>query len=162
MDEERTEEARAAGFLHLVLGGTRVELPVLKIRQARAWKEKLGATEMSPTDLESDMDYPMRVMLDLVAAYDVTGVLGGVEAIEDRATDREVYAAFRAMLEATYPFVDTATMVGDFARLVVAAFYRRANTTSGPSRIGASTRTGSKRATPKSSSSSSGKLASVV
>jgi hypothetical protein len=155
MSESRAEEARAAGLLHLTLGGSVVELPVLRIRQARAWKEQLAAVDLSAGG-EDALDQPIEVMLELLAAYDVTGILGGRDAIEDRATDPEVYDAFRQLLAATFPFVATSALTADFSRLVVAAFYARASSTSGPSPAGASTPTGSRPASPTSSSSSSG------
>lgn len=152
---ERTEDARASGLLHFTLGGDPVELPVLRIRAAREWKAKLDAADASGG---TDLDHPIEVMLDLLVAYDVQGVLGGRDAIEDRATDREVYAAFSEVLAATFPFVrdSRAMMADDFARMVAVALLGRAASTNGRSADGDSPPTPSKRRSRTSSSSSSG------
>lgn len=141
MTQERPEDDRAAGVLRLTLGGTPVELPVLRIRQSRLWREQLRATDIEDGE---DVERPIQVMLDLVAAYDVTGLLGGRDAIEDRATDAEVYAAFQQMLAASFPFVETPPLTEAFGRLVVAAFYRRAKPTNGRLPTGASAPTRSR------------------
>lgn len=158
MTEERTEEARAAGLLYLTFGGADVELPVLRIRKAREWKRRLGEVDIVAA---SDLDHPIEVMLDLLVAYDTQGILGARETIEDRATDQEVYAAFKEVLSATFPFVkDSSTMLtDDFARLVSVVLLAQANSTSAPSASGASTPTPSKRRSRTSSSSSSTKRA---
>lgn len=153
---ERSEDARASGLLRFTLGGSDVELPVLRIRAAREWKKRLD--EVDVVDGASSLDYPIEVMLDLLDAYDVQRILGGRDAIEDRATDQEVFDAFREVLAATFPFVkDSSTMLtDDFTRLVAVALLERVNSTSGLSASGASTPTPLKRRSPKSSSSSSG------
>ena len=154
MAEERSEEARAAGLLYPVIGGQVVELPVLRIRKAREWKKRLGEVEVEG---EHDMDYPIEVMLDLLVAYDVQGVLGSRDSVEDRATDREVYDAFREVMAATFPFVPRpeSILTDDFTRKVVASLYLRGSSTSGRSVNGGSTPTRSKRRSPRSNSNSS-------
>lgn len=158
MTVERAEEDRAVGLLRFTLGGTRVELPALKIRQAREWKKRLSAVSFDDETVDV-MEYPVDTMLDLVEAYDVQGILGGRESIEDRATDLELYTLFRQILEATFPFVTSPVLTSDFGRLVVAGFFARASSMNGPLPSGASTPTPSRNGSRRSSSSSSGKRA---
>ncbi len=160
---ERSEEAAATGRLHATIGGSTVELPVLKIRQARRWKAALEEADLDIDEVATEggqasgeLDKPIDVMLDLILAYDVTNALGGRDALEDRATDAEVYALFEDILAATFPFVARYPMTERFGRLVVASLYYRAKPTSGPSPTGDSPPTRSRKASPTSSSSSSG------
>ena len=104
------------------------------------------------------MDYPVEAMLDLLAAYDLQGVLGDRSAIEDRATDQEVYDAFQEVLLATFPFVKNANLMttDDFTRLVVTVLLERASSTNGRLQPGTSPRKPSKSRSRKSNSNSSG------
>lgn len=161
MADERSEDARASGLLHLAFGGETVELPVLRIRKAREWKKRLADLDLSG---DGDMDYPVEAMLDLLIAYDVQGLLGDREAIEGKATDQELYDAFQEVLLATFPFVKDANLMttDDFARIVVTVLLERANSTNGRLQPGTSPRKPSKSRSRKSSSSSSGpRLASA-
>ena len=47
---------------------------------------------------------PAQAALDLVAAYDVDGVLGDTETLRTRMTKRELHAALEAMADAEDPF----------------------------------------------------------
>ena len=128
------------------------ELPVLKIKAARAWKAQLGTTRIDDLD---DYSVPTDIMLDLLLAYDTTGVLGGREAIEEVATDVEVFNAFQEVLRASFPFVsDPLTVIPDFGRIVVASLLARGM--NGHSPTGASTPMPSQTDLPTNSSSSSG------
>lgn len=150
--EQRPEDDRANGVLRIILGGRPVELPVLRIRQSRAWRERFAA--MAETDGEgaTDIGLPIEGMLDLLAAYDMGGILGGREAIEDRATDREVYDAFEQIVAASYPFADARVMT----QVAAGAFSRQAQPTNGRSRTGASRPMTSRTGSRTSSSSTSG------
>lgn len=153
---ERSEEARASGLLQLTIGGQRVELPVLRIRQAREWRKALDATKTA-----DGLDGGTDVMLGLLVAYDVTGILGGRDALEDRATDPEIYEAFREVMAATFPFVRHPELVWaeEFMRRLVQHLFLQGNSTNGASTPGGSTPTLLRRASRTSNSSSSTKRA---
>lgn len=176
MTSERTEDAGFAGILDLTMGGARRSVPVLKLRQSREWKDKLG-TSITTIDVGDMADLgktitslantPIDVALALVLAYDRTGSLGGREWIEENATDREVYAAFEMMVSATYPFGSVVRSVaeafGPQLRAVTAMVIgqtaeslSRGSLASGPSPTGASTLTPFPSGSRTSSSSSSG------
>jgi hypothetical protein len=176
MTADRTEDAGLAGVLTLTIGGRPRYLPVLKLKHSRAWKERLGGVAAG---IEMDDDLSVTVAraanlasdtaLDLVAAYDRTDVLGGREAIEDEATDVELFAALEAMVKATFPFEGHVRSVveafGPQLRQVgmalmtsVAVRLSQASSTPTPSVTGDSTPTPLRSVSPTSSSSSSGPM----
>jgi hypothetical protein len=110
----RSEEDVLSGVLRVVVGGRERELPVRSIASSRAWKLELtkaiagNVGGMSLDSLEDGGAVANAIgdrILDLVVAYDEGAALGGREYLEEHATDREIYFAFRAILEATFPFV---------------------------------------------------------
>jgi hypothetical protein len=144
MSEERT----ILGLLVLTVGGEEVEVPKLKLRSARAWRRRAleaygrwAGVDLEPTDLVATagvLDEVETAMLDLIAEYDVTGVLGGREGLEDRFLPGEVAAAFNAMLASSLPF--------DLAAQLAAAEPASARSTNGRSPTGASIPTASRSA----------------
>lgn len=174
MAVERTEDAGLAGVLPITIGGRVRYVPALKIRQSREWKAKLGEL-VAGVDIDDDLGRTIATLanlasdraLDLVEAYDTTGVLGGREAIEDQATDAELFAALEVIVKATYPFEGALrsaaeafgpqlrTLAGR-ALAVAADALSRVSSTPTPSASGASTRTPSSSGSAMSSSSSSG------
>lgn len=110
----RSEEDALAGILRLTVGGRERELPVLTIAAARLWKAELVRVlagqigEMRFDSIEDTGAIASAVgdrMLDLVVAYDTGSELGGKEYLEAKATDAEIYLAFRSILEVSFPFV---------------------------------------------------------
>jgi hypothetical protein len=122
--QERTEEEALERRVLLTLG-TPVGLRTLSWSESDAWLS-LVAEEAAGTDVsEGDAPADFRVFLTassaaalrLVAAYDVAGVLGGVEGIKERgATKRQVREALEVLVQAEDPFGE------DAVRSVVAAF----------------------------------------
>lgn len=100
--------------LEIVLGGEAYRLPVLSMRQNREWLAQFstGLTSIvdgigEPKTLDevaaSIAGYAERFM-DMLIAYDRTGVLPGREWIDDHATDGEVYTAIQKVSEVAAPF----------------------------------------------------------
>lgn len=174
MTAERTEDAGIAGVLQISMGGRVHRVPALKLRHSREWKERLGDIA-SGIELDDDLGKMLASVanlasdraLDLVVAYDRTGVLGGRDAIEDEATDAELFAALEVMVKATYPFARALRSVAEafgpqlrelLTRLAGAAAgaLSRASSTPTPSATGDSTPTPLSDGSATSSSSSSG------
>lgn len=125
--DRRTEDERVRGVIPVVWGGQRKELPTLKRAAAREWREKLAAAlrevgAISLTDIDAVAVAGSLVsdrLLDLVMAYDATGVLGTREWIDENVEDGEVYAAFRAILDVVFPFVaDARSALAELRRLL--------------------------------------------
>lgn len=103
-----------AGTIRVRLGGYAKELPELNIDDNEAWQAKLAtdlASQLKHVDTIREWDQAVAVasastplMVDLLVAYDHTGVLGGREWIRQHATPAEVYAAFKEVALASYPF----------------------------------------------------------
>ena len=121
MVTERTEADAFRSTITGTLGGLPISVPVLRIRFANDWRlllqERAGVVGK---ELYEGLDGIVALtseitgaVLDLVAAYDRDGVLGGRQHIEDTAYDGEVWVLFRQMVDASYPFVD------DFNRMVM-------------------------------------------
>lgn len=104
-----------AGTLRVRLGGYPKTLPELNIEDNEAWQGKLVvglASVLKTMDAIKDWDQAVRLvsrstplMIDLLVAYDKSGVLGGKEWIRANATNSEVYEAFKEVAQASYPFV---------------------------------------------------------
>jgi hypothetical protein len=112
MAEERTEADALRQVLQVSVGGEPVELRTLTIDESDAWLRRLtGAVDVELPEAEGDADtlarllsLPARAALELVAAYDVEGVLGDAEVLRSRMTKRELHAALEAMAGAEDPF----------------------------------------------------------
>jgi hypothetical protein len=155
----RSEASILAGILEVQVGGAERSLRVLRITEGRAWKKELGnlIAEISDLDIPSSADdirkmvgifanLPSDRMIALVMAYDVDGVLGGPEKFEAEASEDESYRAFRAMLEATFPFiVDVKGAMTQIQTLRQAAQSASASSTSGLLPTGSSTPKPSKK-----------------
>lgn len=111
--DRRTEEQRLRGVVPVTWGGEVREVPTLKRGPAREWKAELakalgdlGTLGVGTTDaLAQAGNLASDRMLELVRAYDTSGVLGTEEWIDAHVDDTEVYATFRSLLEVAYPFV---------------------------------------------------------
>jgi hypothetical protein len=155
----RSEASILAGILEVQVGGTERSLRVLRIAEGRAWKKQLGdlIAEVSNLDIPSSADdiskmvgifanLPSDRIITLVMAYDVDNVLGGPEKFEAEASEDESYRAFRAMLEATFPFIrDVKGAMTQIQTLRQAAQSASASSTSGPLSTGTSTPKPSKK-----------------
>jgi len=98
------------------MGGEQFTLPVLTIEQSEAWQAEVGE-ELSSLDdglgvgdgtIGSVLRRGGEAMQVVVAAYDISGVLGGKDAIRKHMTQRELWMATEAMLDAEFPFDETA------------------------------------------------------
>lgn len=110
----RTAEDVLGAILPVTIGGQPRVLPVLPIGACRVWRSGLasavdqGIGKMSLGDLADGGEVLNAIgdqVLDLVIAYDTSAALGGREYLESHATDAELYAIFRRMLEVSFPFV---------------------------------------------------------
>ncbi len=98
-----------SGTISVVMGGQRRALPVLKINKAGPWRAAVikafgvfeKADKLTPT---AAMNLPAEKILDLVVVYDHGNLIGGKAWIEENATDKEVYDAFIAMWNETFPY----------------------------------------------------------
>lgn len=132
MSETRSEEDVLRGVLLVSLGNpaTSKELPVLPIAASRKWKAKLGQTlggeigKMSLDNLKDGGPIALAVgdrTIDLVLEYDTTAALGGREWIEENATDAQMYAILRRLVEVSFPFVrDLKTLVSELRAIGLA------------------------------------------
>lgn len=98
-----------SGSISVVMGGQRRALPVLKINKAGPWRAAVlkvlsGFEKADKMSAAAAMNLPAEKLLDLVVAYDLNSVLGGKAWIEENATDKEVYDAFIAMWNETFPY----------------------------------------------------------
>jgi hypothetical protein len=174
MTAERSEGAALSGTLTLTMDGRAFDVPVLKLKHSRAWKERLGSV-VAGVEVDDDLAVTIArvanlasdTALDLVVAYDRTEALGGRDVIDDQATDAELFAALEAMVKATFPFEEHVRSVveafGPQLRAVamnllasVAERLSRVSSTPTPSATGGSTPTPLRSVSPTSSSSSSG------
>lgn len=124
--QPRDEEQATNGLLLIRIGGQIKEVPTLKIKHSRKWKDQVATvfgkiTDRLPTTAEKNedvlrplMNLASDVAIELVLAYDITTALGGKRWIEDNADDREVFEALQQMLTATFP-------LGSVLRSVVGA-----------------------------------------
>lgn len=126
MTVERTEEEALSLLLTVSMGGQEYQLPTLSLKASDAWLDQLGAA-MAEVDvveegedgtamLQALLKASGNAMLRLVVAYDHTDVLGGMGAIQETMTKRELVAALEGMVTAEDPSGEAA------ARSVVEAF----------------------------------------
>jgi len=151
---DRDEEARAAGLpLGIVLGGETHDLPVLTIAKSRRWKvlvqDRLGQffAEMTPELGSRLMTLGTDTLEDLLYAYDDSRALPEREALEEIATDQELFAAVRKLVDESFPLEGGLATV--MAAAVEVARSRPPSSTNGRST------TGRASARPKSSTRSS-------
>jgi hypothetical protein len=173
---DRTEGAALGGTLTVTIDGRPVVLPVLKVKHSKEWKNRLG-TVVADTNIAVDDDLSVTigrvanlasdVALDLVAAYDRTNLLGGRDAIEEQATDPELFAALETLVKVTFPFETAARSLAEafgpqLRELMtgllsnMAAVLKRGSSTPTRNATGGSTPIALKSDTPTSSSLSSG------
>lgn len=103
-----------AGTIRIRLGGYVKDLPELNIEDNEAWQAKLAiglADQLKHVDTIREWDQAVAVasastplMVDLLVSYDLSGILGGREWIRQHASAAEVYAAFKEVALASYPF----------------------------------------------------------
>ena len=111
--DRRTDDEKIRGILPVRWGGEVREVPTLKRGASRTWQAGLGqfVSDLSGADF-TGMDSLFAAgslasdrMLSLVTSYDQSHVLGDPEWIDANVDETEVYAAFRMVLDATFPFV---------------------------------------------------------
>lgn len=149
----------ASGYIGVTVGGQHRELPTLKIKAAREWKESLAERipEWFNADRQSIIDVLSignDVAFDLVVDYDRSGALGGKEWLEDNADDSEVYRVLKQIIDRHFPFLADVPMLTQMVSRVVgqmrltgltAAPSLPASSTSSPLPNGAATHKRSKR-----------------
>jgi hypothetical protein len=139
----RGDNEAFAGKITGTVDGEPVSIPVLRIKHAEEWRTELEvqAAVVGTTIFEGlpgmlGMSSSMvDAMLELVIAYDRSGVLGGKEAFIEKASDGEAWLLFKEMVDASYPFVDDLNRMGLLLSKVTSA-----PSSSGLSLIGGSTR----------------------
>lgn len=135
MGDDRSQEELAGGFLRVVVDGSPRNLPTLKIRAEREWKlllaQTLGETQLNidfaALQKGGDSTYmalaPMAnlatdLAIDLLLAYDRSGVLGGRDFIEEHMDASEVYRALVKCLRVAFPFVaDVRSVINELINL---------------------------------------------
>lgn len=109
---DRSEEDADLGVLHLRMDGKPVDVPTLPGEQSDEWLELLSK-ESESLDVPDDgnvsalggfLTGPSDAARRLIAAYDITGVLGGEGAIRKRMRKQELKAALDLMVSAEAPF----------------------------------------------------------
>lgn len=180
---ERTEEAGLAGLLDITMGGRVYTLPALTIEQSDQWLDRLGAAMADAEVLDGDsgadtlrtlLRHAAETALELVVAYDTTGVLGGADEIRRRATKRELSEALEMMVKVEDPFGEggqrlvaaafgyPARLAAERLELVTEPMLRLVRSLSTPSEPGDSTTPGTSDPDgPESSSSSTGPTPSI-
>ena len=157
---ERSEEEVLSGLLQVSVGGIVKAMPTLPIKYVAEWAQLLDALTPSTAEIDPREGFTLiaRVtlagLLDLVVAYDRTGALGGREWLEEHADAQQLRAAAVAMAANAFPLGDGAAVVAQMlAKMLVPpdAESNPPNSTSGPSRNGASRRTRSARNSIRSS-----------
>lgn len=114
----RSVEDVLAERVRLVIGDTTYDLPVLTIRENRAWKGRMDAelgyllARLAVTD-DTDatlalFDGSEDVWLDLLVSYDTTGVLPRRAVIEDGLTPLGLVRAVLEVWRAARPLADIA------------------------------------------------------
>jgi hypothetical protein len=110
----RTAEDVLGAILPVTIGGQGRNLPVLPIGACRTWRSTLATTvdqgigKLNLGDLGDGSEVLTAIgdqVLELVIAYDIDSALGGREYLETHATDGELYAILRRLLEVSFPFV---------------------------------------------------------
>jgi hypothetical protein len=148
--EPRSEEdVLANAGLAVTVGGVRKSIRALPIKANRDWKELLAERARHLIDgipVESDdwgaviqaVSGSTELMLELVLAYDRDAALGGREWLESHATDAEIYAAFKTVMVAAFPFLRDAglypALVGTLLQTLLGR--RSESSTSSPSADG--------------------------
>lgn len=171
-NEPRPDEQVVGGWIPVTLGGEARNLPVLSIRENRAWtalfagsiRDKLAAVEplASVDEVVELLVASMDTMVDLLVAYDRDKVLGDKEWIDTHATDREVYETLKRVTAAAFPFgVDLRSLIPDLMPAIVRSLNRgvmlagmtlaSSPPTSGSPQSTAGRRKKSKRGSPTSS-----------
>lgn len=99
--------------LEIVLGGEPYRLPVLSMRRNREWSEKYSAVlsgivdgigePKNLTEVAAIVNSHATSFMDMLIAYDYSGVLPDREWIDTHATDGEVYSAIQQVTVAN-PF----------------------------------------------------------
>jgi hypothetical protein len=110
------EEARA--IIRLRLGNTDRVLPELAFDPWCDWVNVYNARLAESAKLDEQVaaapdqqlsimaTFPTRVEIDLLLAYDTSGVLGGREWIQAHASPREIHEAFVKVRAVAFPFED--------------------------------------------------------
>lgn len=100
--------------LEVTLGGEAYRLPVLSMRRNREWLAQFSTDltgivdgigqPKSLTEVAEAVNSYAQKFLDMLIAYDWTGVLPSRESLDETATDGEVYTAIQKVSEVATPF----------------------------------------------------------
>lgn len=150
MSDQRSPAEVAGGYILVALGGETRQMPTLKIKDERAFREFLVRTI---GDIGLDVDVPTlkaggesaynalgplagapsEVMLNLVLAYDKTAALGGREHVEEVADSAALYETLKKILRVVFPFVNDARgILSELVVLLDRASSLQRNSTSSP------------------------------
>lgn len=155
MAEERKAEDVLRHVLPVQVGGETRELRVRTRRENREWIASLaravtGAGGIAGMDLEtlSSSESVLHAIsdriFDLVVEYDSAATLGGSDYLDEHATEGEVYAIFRKILDVAFPFArDLRTVLVELRAVGLADLLRSArsmpeSSTNGSSESGGS------------------------
>jgi hypothetical protein len=119
---ERSAEDVLAGRIRVTLGTgkdqQKIDLPVLPIKPERAWKELLEKrlaelwdgldVQPSPKSVMNYLGQMTSVQLEVLHAYDRSGVLPDNDWLEEHALSTQLLSALLGATAAAYPFVETA------------------------------------------------------
>lgn len=153
MADNRSEADKLAGVVPVAWSdgngrGVVKRVPTLKRAASREWKAMLGdkvgvAGKLDISELGTAtgaLNVGSDIIADLVMAYDSGGVLGDSAFIDANVDDAQLYAALRAFLEVSFPFVsDLRSALVEVRGLI--AMPAPPNSTSGRSTTGTSTPT---------------------
>lgn len=138
---ERSDEQIASATITVAMGGQVRRLPVLAIDPNEQWTEAFTAAISKQlagvagietlADVSAALGRSTDVLIDLLVAYDQSGVLGGREWMRAHATPGEVYEAFKQVTAAAFPFgVDLAKWAPEIRSLLLRALVDEASSRS--------------------------------
>lgn len=149
MPELRSPAEVAGGYVNVVLDGRLIELPTLKLKAERAWRNSLTKRL---GDVGLDVDFaalraggdaayealrpltsaPSDIVTDLVVSYDAGNALGGKEWLEEHADSAQLYAILKQILSVVFPFVeDLRGALSELAGLIQGGLWAQSSSTSG-------------------------------
>jgi hypothetical protein len=149
---EANEEEVTSGLLPFTINGEVRQVPELKWRANREWREQMQAVFTRLIDVPTDTPDGLAAMADaereLVLAYDVTHALGDLED----ATERDIDTIYNRLVEVAFPLAASQAAVA--MAMLQAAASARVSSTSSPSPSGTSAPTPLRRRSPSARSSS--------
>lgn len=161
------DEEAVRGFLRLTLNGVDYRLPALLYGPGLDWVEMLdrkldevATASLSEQGVHGLAKLSVEVAVDLIAAYDVTGALGGPDQIRARSRLSDLRPALEVLRRESIPFGDELNLGQQIANSILRASLARSaeqNSTNGRSSIGVSPRASSSTRSRQRNSRSSGR-----